>query len=161
MQDKFAEAEEPLKKATGLFADQLDPFTWLARTQIAAGKADDALATAKAAMVIKPASVDAQRVAQQVLLAKGDTAGAHAMIVAVRAIANNAAWDCFEGITYAREGEMGKAMSYSTVCQGVPDATLYGEFTKELSAAVARSEAAAPAVPLPVEAAPAGVAPKK
>lgn len=144
MLGKFAEAEASLKSAAAQFADQFDPLLWLARAEIEGGKPDVAIVTARAAIALKPASYDAQRIVQRVLIGKKDTAGAHASIVEARKVANAAAWDCFDGIAYALEDEMGKAMSFASVCQGVPDTALYAEFTKALSDAVARSEAAAP-----------------
>ena len=157
---KYAEAEEPLKKASGLFADQVDPLLWLAKAQVEGGKMDEALATANAAIAIKPGSVDAHRVVQRVLLSKNDLAGAHAMMVTARGVSSNSAWECFDGIVFSREGELGKAQGMAEVCKNVPDASIYAEFTKEMMAAVARMEAAQPPEPEPVPAAPAATAAK-
>jgi tetratricopeptide (TPR) repeat protein len=125
MAGRPAEAVDPLTKATTLFPDKLDPKVWFGRAQVGAGQLDAGLETAKAILVLKPASVDAQRVAQEALIGKKDYAGAHAMLGEARKVANVVAYNCLEGLVYAAEGDAAKAAEMLPLCKGVPDASLY------------------------------------
>ncbi|MFZ5476163.1 MAG: tetratricopeptide repeat protein [Myxococcota bacterium] len=125
MAGRPAEALVPLDAAAKAFPDKLDVQIWLGRAQVGAGKPDDGLATAKAVLATKPASVEAQRVAQEALIAKKDFAGAHVLLAEARKVANVVAYNCLEGLVYAEEGDAAKAAEMLPLCQGVPDRALY------------------------------------
>ncbi len=147
MQGRPADALPPLQAATRLFADQVEAHLWHAKAAAASGDRPTALAEAKAAILIKPGNVDAQRVAQGVLREETRHDEAHAMLATARVAANNPAFDCMEGVLFAREGKLGDAQRMGTTCSGVPDTTLYTELTREISEAVTRSEGAATPTP--------------
>ncbi len=147
MQGRAVEALTPLQSATRLFADQLEAHLWHAKAAAATGDRQTALSEAKAAIGVKAGNVDAQRVAQGVLREEKRHDEAHAMLATARVAANNPAFDCMEGVLFAREGKLGDAQRMGTTCSGVPDTTLYSELTREISEAVTRSETEA--VPAP------------
>jgi predicted Zn-dependent protease len=122
---RAADAVTPLATASSLFADKLDAHLWLARARLAAGDDPGALAAAKLAIGLKAGSVDAQKVAQQVLLHQKAYADAHQMLATARAAANVTAWSCLEGLVYADEGDTAHAEEMLVACQGVPDASMY------------------------------------
>ncbi|MDP2308940.1 MAG: tetratricopeptide repeat protein [Pseudomonadota bacterium] len=148
---KPKEAEVPLTAATAAFADKPDGFVWLGRAKAASGDDEGALAAARAAIVVKPNSVDAQRLAQDALLRKGDIAGARAMLDAARATSNVVTWYCLEGMLAVTEGDVPKAQGLLVQCEGVPDRTVYDT----LAARIAAAPAPAGAVPVPAVSAPA------
>lgn len=147
MQGRAADALAPLQSATRLFVDQLDAHLWYAKAASASGDRPTALFEAKAAIAVKPGNVDAQRVAQAVLREEKRHDEAHGMLATARAASNNPAFDCMEGVLFAREGKLGDAQRMGTTCSGVPDSTLYTELTREISDAVTRAEAASAPAP--------------
>ena len=160
MQSRVAEALVPLSQASRAFPEQLDTHVWYARALFEAGLPAEAVVEAKAALTLKPGSVEAQTVAQRALRAEKRYAEAHEMVAAARGGANAVAWDCFDGVVYALEDRLGEATKTSSRCSGSPDPELYRELTTAIMEAVARAEAAAPP-PEPEPPAVAPVAPKK
>lgn len=140
---KAKEAEVPLTAASTVFADKVEVFLWLGRARSASGDLEGALAAARAAIVVKPTSVDAQRLAQDLLLRKGDVAGARATLEAARAISNIVTWACLDGMITVAEGELPKAQALLVQCEGVPDRTIYDTLAARIAA-----------VPAPVVSAP-------
>lgn len=145
---KAKEAEVPLTTATKPFADKPEVFVWLGRAKAAAGDDDGALAAARAAILLKPNSVDAQRIAQDALIRKGDLAGARATLDAAKATSNVVTWYCLEGMLSVAAGDVPKAKEFLAQCEGVPDRTVYDALAARIAAA-----------PAPVEPAPAPVTP--
>lgn len=135
---KAADAVTPLNSAATLFADKLEAHIWLGRARFAAGDDDGAVAAARAAIALKPSSVDAQRVAQDALLHKKDLVEARKMIEAARAASNVVTWNCLEGFLTVAEGNTAKANELLVACEGVPDRSVYDA----LAAQVAKMPAA-------------------
>jgi tetratricopeptide (TPR) repeat protein len=140
---KAAEAVVPLASASTLFADKIDAHVWLGRARVAAGDDDGALAAARLAIALKPASVDAQRIAQDALLHKKDIAEAKKMLETARAASNVVTWFCLEGMIAVAEGDGKKAGEMLVACEGVPDRSVYDA----LAAQVAKLTPPAPAAP--------------
>jgi tetratricopeptide (TPR) repeat protein len=147
MQGRAADAVEPLQKASGAFAEQLDPHIWLGRALYETGRHGEAVEAARKAIVIKPGSAEAQTVAQRALRVEKRYSEAHEMVTAARGVANIAAWDCFDGVLFALQDRIGDASKMSATCSGSPDPELYKELTTAIMEAIARAEAAAPAPP--------------
>ncbi|MES2643834.1 MAG: tetratricopeptide repeat protein [Myxococcota bacterium] len=154
---KAKEAEVPLTLASTVFADKIEVFVWLGRAKIAAGDDEGALAAARAAIVLKPNNVDAQRVAQDALLHKGDLVGARTSLDAAKATSNVVTWYCLEGMIAVTEGNVPKAQELLVQCQGVPDPTVYDA----LAARIAAAPPPAPPAPPPVVAPAPAPAPAK
>lgn len=129
-----ADGVEPLARASTLFPDKPEPRIWHGRALGGAGRHEEAIAVAKAILAVKPASVDAQRIAQESLLARQEYAVAHQMLTDARAIANTVAYNCLDGLVYAAEGNTVKAAEMLPLCQGVPDAALYDALAAKVAA---------------------------
>jgi tetratricopeptide (TPR) repeat protein len=156
---KGAEAVAPLTAASTAFTDKPEVFFWLARAKYAAADDDGALAAAKAAIALKPNSPEAQRVAQDALLRKGDIPGARALLDAAKATSNVVTWFCLEGQLSLAQGDVEGARARLVECEGVPDRAVYDQLAAKI-AAVPPAPPPPPPAPPPV-AAPAAKAPRK
>lgn len=137
-----AEAVAPLARATSLFPDRYEPWVNLGQAQNASGDATAALASAKAALKIKPLVIDAHHVAQKALITLGDHAQAHAMIQTARETSWMVQWDCFDGFLYVAEKKPDEARASLEKCKGVPDPAIYEALAAQVQGMAAPPSAA-------------------